>query len=149
MKKLGFLAVIAIGFLFVACEKEEVVSEGTLPTAASNFIQTHFPDHDILQVKREKDFLGKTMFEVLLSNNYELEFKEKGDVQKVDGNGKQIPESVVTPSAILDHIEAQHPDQYVTSWEIDTDSKSEIEVEINNGLELRFDKEGKFLRYDD
>lgn len=147
MKKMSIWLAVIGGLLFASCEKKEIVSEGTLPTVATQFISTHFPDENVLQVKKEKDFIGKSIFEVLLSNNYELEFKESGEAQKVDGNGKQIPEAVISPTTILTYLETEFPDFYAIAWE--KDSNGEVEVELNNGLELRFNKEGEFLRFDD
>ena len=122
---------------------------GSLPAAATQFISTHFPDEDVLQVKKEKDFLEKTVFDVLLSNNIELEFKENGDAKKVDGRGKAIPEAVIQPVAVLTYLEENFEGKQATFWERDSDSKGEIEVELDNGLELTFDKDGNFLRFDD
>lgn len=150
MKSKTLLVMMLAGVSFLSCEKESIVSEGALPSAASQFITTHFPDETVLQVKKEKDFLKKTVFDVILSNNFELEFRENGDARKVDGNGNVIPVEVIKPVTILTYVEEHFPDKTVVAWERDSDSKKEeIEVELDNGLELKFDKDGKFLRFED
>lgn len=144
------LALMFAGATFLSCEKEEIVQEAALPAGATQFITTHFPDEKVLQVKREKDFLKNTVFDVILSNNFELEFKENGDAQKVDGNGKAIPTLTIKPDAVLTYVETNFPGKNVVAWEKDSDSKKdEVEVELDNGLELKFDKDGKFLRFED
>ncbi|ODS80142.1 MAG: hypothetical protein ABS46_15235 [Cytophagaceae bacterium SCN 52-12] len=149
MKNRALLTLMIAGVSFLSCDKEKIVSEASLPSGATQFITTHFPDETVLQVKKEKDFLEKPVFDVILSNNFELEFKENGDAKKVDGNGKAIPVSVIKPEAVLTYVEEHFEDKTVVAWERDSDSKNEIEVELDNGLELKFDKDGKFLRFED
>ncbi len=142
------IALLGLIFLFVtACEKEKIVESGELPVNAQTFVTTHFSGETILQVKKEKDLLQKLQYEVILSNNYELEFKETGEIKKVDGNNKSIPESVITPPAILDYVTANFEDQVIYSWEKNTNDT--YEIELANGLDLIFDKDGAFLRIDD
>ncbi len=149
MKNKTLLTLMITGVSFLACEKEKIVSEASLPSGASQFITAHFPDEKVLQVKKEKDFLEKTVFDVILSNSFNLEFKENGEAQKVDGNGNAIPVAVIQPKAILTYVEAQFSGKNVVAWEKDSDSKKEIEVGLDNGLELVFDKDGKYLRLED
>jgi hypothetical protein len=138
--KVSFLGMVCL--FLTSCEKEKVVGEGELPTAATRYIGDHFPGQQILQVKKELDHLRKS-FEVILSEGFKLEFNKAGEIQGVEGT-KALPNSVV-PAKILEYVNANFPDEQIFDWELDDNRQ---EVKLGNGLELVFDKQGNFLRLD-
>jgi len=128
--------------LFTACDKTRVVGEDDLPKEARLYVTQHFPSYEVLQVVKERDDL-KTSYEVHLSEGYQLEFSKKGGIRSVEGIN-QLPDSVI-PVAVLEYVGTNYPDNVIIDWELDD---REQEVKLNNGLELKFDKNGRFLRID-
>jgi hypothetical protein len=56
-----------------------------------------------------------------------------------------VPTAII-PAAINEYVAAKHAGQYVV--QIGKDGKN-YEVELNSTIEMVFDKNGNFLRYDD
>ena len=50
------------------------------------------------------------------------------------------------PSAIVNYVNAKHPNTFIISINKD---RREYDVELRNGLDLVFAKDGTFKRYDD
>ena len=144
MKKvINLMAILATVFVvFAACDKESIVSADGLPKDAQLYITQHFPEHEILQVVKERDDL-KTSFDVYLSEGYKLEFNKSGKVLGVEGNNR-LPDSVI-PSKILAYVNDNYPEHFIIDWELDDRGQ---EVKLSNRLELKFDKNGNFLRID-
>jgi hypothetical protein len=138
--KISFLGLIC--FWLTSCEKDKVVGPGELPTAATKYISDHFPDHSILQVKKELDNLRKS-FEVILSDGYKLEFNKSGEIRGAEGS-KALPNSVI-PVKILEYVQANFEGQGIRDWELDDNQQ---DVTLMNGIEIVFDKNGNFLRLD-
>lgn len=136
---LTFLSALLI---LSACDKESVVPEGKLPDDAQRFISLHFPDQSISQVVKDRDGLS-VGYDVILENGIQLEFNRKGACSSIEGN-IALPDSVI-PEKILDYVNQTYSDHYIISWELDD---REQEVEMDNGTELKFDKDSNFLRID-
>ena len=128
--------------VFAACDKESIVSADGLPKDAQVFIAQHFPDEEIVQVVKERDDL-KTTYDVYLGGGFELDFDRKGNITGVEGTSK-LPDSVV-PEEILAYVAANYPDHFIRDWELDGRGQ---DVTLSNGMELKFDSAGNFLRID-
>ena len=141
---------LSIYFLMIllavyGCDNEKVVDETNLPPQATEFIEAHFPDASIARVVRDRDDL-LTSFDVILDNRVELEFDKQGECFSVDGNANdKLPDSLI-PLKILEYVQKNYPDQYITDWE---KNKTIQEVSLSNNKELIFNLSGTFLRYDD
>ncbi|UTC63699.1 PepSY-like domain-containing protein [Treponema sp. OMZ 788] len=122
--------------------KEMLINFTDLPEKAQNYVKTHFPDAKPLRAEKEKDGLS-VKYEIKLDNMIELDFNSKGEITGIDGNSK-LPDSVI-PKEILDYVKKHYPDNYITDWNLE---KKTQEVELDSGLELKFDLKGKFLRID-
>ncbi|MEC3878097.1 PepSY-like domain-containing protein [Parapedobacter sp. 10938] len=144
MKKVIYsvVSVAVMLMAFTACDKESVIAADGLPKDAQLFISQHFPDHDIIQVVKERDDL-KTSYDVYLSDGFNLDFDKKGNIISVEGASK-LPDSVV-PEKILAYVQANYPDYFIRDWELDDRGQ---EVTLSNGMDLKFDKDGNFLRID-
>src|SRR3546814_8669437 len=118
MKKVIYSAVsvAVILMMFTACDKESVIASDGLPKDAQLFITQHFPDHEIIQVVKERDDL-KTAYDVHLSDGFNLDFDKKGNIISVEGTSK-LPDSVV-PEKIRAYVQANYPDYFIRDWELD------------------------------
>ncbi|MGV3762820.1 PepSY-like domain-containing protein [Parapedobacter sp.] len=144
MKKVIYsvCSVAVMLMVFTACDKESVIVADGLPKEAQLFISQHFPDHEIIQVVKERDDL-RTSYDVYLSDGFNLDFDKKGNIISVEGTSR-LPDSVV-PEKILAYVQANYPDYFIRDWELDDRGQ---EVTLSNGIDLKFDKEGSFLRID-
>lgn len=87
--------------LLVACS-QLTLAQPALPAVAKNYISTHFSKETISSSKRDD---GK--YEVHLSSGYELEFTKSGKIREIEGNGSQLPMSVI-PAKILTYVNQKY-----------------------------------------
>lgn len=136
MRKLIVLLGI-ITLAFVSCDRPLTFEK--LPQQAQQFINQNFKDVGFLSAMKDD---GK--YDVVLKDGTEIEFTRKGEWKKVDCHLTAIPEAVIPPT-ILTYVKAQFPDNFIVK--IDKDSR-EYEVELNNNIDLMFDKNGNFMYAD-
>ncbi|MCF2494866.1 PepSY-like domain-containing protein [Dyadobacter chenhuakuii] len=145
MKKALSIYFVLILLAVTGCDNEKVVDETSLPPQASEFIEAHFPNAKVARVVRDRDEL-LTNFDVILDNQVELEFDKQGECFSVDGNANEkLPDSVI-PLKILEYVQKNHADKYITDWE---KNKTTQEVSLSDNKELIFNLSGTFLRIDD
>lgn len=148
MKKVIFklTLLLALAFVVVSCEKEELIDANNLPTVANTFLDEHFNGIKVLSVTREKEALSGTEYQVLLNNGVEVKFDKNGNWKEVEARDdrESIPTSFVL-SPIVKYVEDNYDGTGINA--IDKE-KHGFEVELTNGLDLVFDTEGKFVRID-
>lgn len=141
MKNIFTLGFLLATIIFSAQEKP--VKPSDLPAPATSFLQQYFKNIAIHHVVKDSDD-KKITFEVMLANSTEIEFTETGNWKEVDGKKSPIPTGFV-PKEILDYIKSNYPKEKITH--IDKGIK-DIDVDLTNNLELKFDLSGKFIRID-
>lgn len=107
-----------------------------LPKSAQSFIKNHFADQSVAVAKMETDFMDKS-YDVIFTNGDKVEFDKKGKWTKVDCKHGQVPQGII-PMPIQKYIAKNYPDAKVVKIEL-TDRKG-YEVDLNNGLDIEFDK---------
>lgn len=148
MKKLFFILAVALGSLFFfSCEddffQDKPIAPSELMNPIQEFVSTYFPDCTIVEADMDSELSGVT-YDVDLSCDVELEFNSKGEWICVDCGYTKVPDAII-PSSILTYVTEQYPSLFIVH--IDKE-KNGYEVELNNELELIFDKNGKFVRID-
>ena len=139
---LTFLTLFLTIFILAACDKDEVIAEAELPASARDFVATHFPEQTISQVVQDKD-KKSVSFDVVLDNGIDLDFKEDGTCKSIEGL-VQLRDSVI-PEDILAYVNAKYPENVIIEWELEGNKR---EVQLNSGIELKFNINGTFLRID-
>lgn len=119
--------------------------EKKLPTEARNFISQHFSDAKISYIKIDDEFLQSKKYEVIMTNGMEIEFDSKGNWKEVDAKRNKVPADII-PVAVRDYVNGNFSNNFITKIERE---KHGIEVELNNDLSVKFDRNGNFLRLDD
>lgn len=137
---LAFLFVCAIGQIHA---QDRYLETNEYPNEITSYIDTHFPNGDIVSIKEEKG-KRKTEYEVKLRNMEELEFDQDYAVTCVESK-ESLPESVV-PQKIRDYVTQNYPDRNIEEWK---KKKRGQEIELDNGLEIKFDFDGNFVKLDD
>ncbi len=146
MKKLLIVCAMILGVFGFACARDSYAHDASaLPKAAQTTIANNFKAKVSL-VKIDKDWGRISEYEVILEDGTEISFDQDGNWDNVEvNNSKSVPTAFV-PKSVRDFVAKQQPGQRIVG--IDRDRKG-YDVELSNGIDLKFDKAGNFLRYDD
>lgn len=120
-------------------------SDAVLPASAKSVIKKNFKSAVSL-VKIDKTLGRVTEYDVVLNDGSEISFDADGNWKDVETNAmKAVPAGFVL-QPIRDYVARNHKGQHVVGIEKE---RSGYDVELSNGIDMKFSKEGKFLRYDD
>ena len=147
MKKiLKFLPIFLVGFVaaiaFTACDDDDddPITATELPANAKAFLNTYFPGVDIVTATKDKD-----EYDVALGNGYSVDFDKAGEWKDVDAPvGETVP-SGFYPAAIDTYLTEHNPGDGIN--EISKD-KSGYDVDLVSGIDVVFNADGVFVRYD-
>lgn len=131
------MSIIAMSAI-VSCGR--VVSPDKLPAQAKQFIAANFNGVDILSVQKDG-----SQYDVILFDGTELEFTRGGQWIKVDCGMNPLPAGIL-PANMTQYLTAKFPMNFATHVKYE---HKRYEVEMNNDLDLVFDKNGNFIGADD
>lgn len=145
MKRFALLTLMVFGLM--SCESSDRIAiEFTqLPNNAQNFIKTHFPDKTISIIFYDKDIFDKD-YEVVFEDTSNVDFNSKGEWTEIEVKSAPGVPTAAIPAAITNYINAKHPTTFITKINKD---RRDYEVELRNGIDIVFDKNGNTIRYDD
>lgn len=146
MKTLNKLVLIMV-LAFVSIQvkaQDKVIQFSNLPKMAQDFVTTYYDVKQVSYVMLDKELMTSS-YEVKLLNGTEIEFDSKGNWTEVDAKKNAVPSQLVMPS-IQSYINKSFPNNQVVQI---SRKGRKIEVELTNGLDLEFNKKGKFIRIDD
>lgn len=144
MKKFFIFAVSCILTLTACADHYQFINYSELPAQAQAFVQKYFNLEDISHVERDRDGVHYE-YNVYFKNATEIDFDYQGNLQSIDCKHIAVPKGIV-PEVIMSFISLHYPNLYVVEYVIDYRHQT---VELNNEMELIFDREGRFLRMDD
>lgn len=136
---LMFIALL-LGTSPIWADYNRPMSPDNLPEAAKVLLREHFPNSRVAFAAKEVEYFSKT-YKVILSDGMKLEFGRKGDLISAEAKFRAIPELLV-PQPILEYVRNFYPGTQIMSLERD---RRKYEIDLNNGLELKFDRKGFFL----
>jgi hypothetical protein len=139
MKKVLVLLLSVVAFNVYAFA-DKPVTYAQLPQKAQQFITKYFSGVEFLSAK-----LDDGEYEVKLVDGTEIEFTTAGEWKKVDCRTRAVPSALV-PEAITKYVKGQFPKNLITKIE---KKRNGFEIELDNDLELIFDKNGAFMGADD
>ena len=145
MKKIFSILTLAIATLvgLQSCEKNDVmIPAAELPEEVISFLNTHFSGIEVRSVIKDYDN-SSYEFEVYLSDGTHIELNRRGEWRNVENRLTGVPLSVV-PNKILTYVETNYPDQMIVGIERDR----EIDVDLKSGMELIFNLNEDFVRFD-
>lgn len=142
MKMQKFVLTSMFITIFSSCEKETIIPAGEIPNEISSYVLKHFPTNSIIQILIDRDLVFKT-FDVTLSGGISLEFNSKKEIQDIDGS-TLLPDSVI-PEKIRQFVSTNYSNNVITDWELEGKNQ---QIGLDNGLELKFNMKGDFLRID-
>lgn len=144
MKKLTFALVLLLG-MGTSCkaDNERPIDASQLPQAAQTMVNTHFKTQKVMLVVKETEGISKG-YDVIFESGDKIEFDRSGNWEEIDCNTSGVPTAIL-PAAIKQFVTTKHKDAKVMKISKDRNS---TEVELSNGWELEFDKNGKLLDAD-
>ena len=115
-----------------------------LPATAQTTIQQNFKAK-LSVIKIDSGITGISEYEVVLTDGTEITFDRNGEWRDIEvAIGKKVPDYFV-PQTIRNYIKANNQNRKVVSIE---KNRNTYEVELENGVEMKFDRAGNFIRYD-
>ncbi len=120
------------------------VQPQALPEPITKFVQQHFPGATVVRVEADQEF-GGLDYDLTLNDGTEVDFDPANEWEKVDCHVKAVPAALV-PAAIASFVKSNYQGQPITKIER---KPMGYEIELANGLELKFDKNGAFMHVDD
>lgn len=124
---------------------EESMRVQNLPVEIDNFVYAHFLDRAVKSVKHTyDDDARKERYKVKLYGGVELKFNGYLEIIEIESK-RALPDSVI-PGRIRDYVYYHFPNNMIVEWELESDGRQE--VKLNNGVEIKFDRFGNFLKLD-
>lgn len=115
--------------------------DAVLPPAARSAISKNFKA-DVSFVKLKK---SDKEFEVVLKDGCEVTFDRDGNWLNVEmPKSKNVPDAFL-PAGVKTFVQKSHKGEKIVGIERE---RGGYEVELSNGIELKFDRAGQFVRYD-
>lgn len=145
MKKIFLVFAIVMGLSLSAAARDEYSrDESVLPAPAKTMLSNYFKA-DVSMVKIEKSLGRIDEYEVILDNGTEVKFDRSGNWKEVETSiNNPVPKQLI-PEPMADYVKKNHKNTKIVGLEKD---RNGFEVELSNGIEMKFDKAGNFLRYD-
>lgn len=145
MKKIIIAMMAVIGVSSMACARDTYVhSASVLPKTAQTVLAKFFPGKVSL-VKIDKDLGFVDDYTVTMADGSEVTFDRNGNWETIEVlPGRQVPNGL-TPRLVAEYVRSNHKGLNIVG--LDRDRKG-YDVELTNGIELKFDKNGRFIRYD-
>ncbi|MBD5231998.1 MAG: hypothetical protein HDS66_07610 [Bacteroidales bacterium] len=145
MKKIFLSALMIMCAIFVASAKDTYSRDvKTLPVAAQTVLSSNFKS-DVSVIKLDKDFGRVSEYEVILTDGTEVTFDRAGNWKEVETRaGSSVPSKLV-PAAISKYVSANQKGAKIVGIEKD---RKGYEVTLSNGVEMKFNSAGQFIKYD-
>ena len=140
MKKLifAFIAIVCFGF------SSAMAQNTNANPAITQFVTQHFPDATVQMVMPDDDDI-----DVVLNDYTKIEFRRNNEWKKVDCEHSTtftaVPATLV-PEQITAYVTANFPNAIIKKLEKNFRG---WEIELNNGLELKFNSNFKVMEIDD
>lgn len=130
----------------VASARDKVYRDASvLPANAQKILKQAFPKTPVSHIKVDSDLLGRSDYDVVLTDGSEIEFNKEGEWEEVDCGMKAVPSMFVLKS-ISSYVASNYKGARIVQIKKD---RNKYEVELSTGIDLDFDRAGKFLRVDD
>ena len=140
MKKLFLFLCMALTVSVTAmAKKDKQINETQLPGDAQLFLHSYFSEEKVDNVICEAK---SNDYEVTMASGTAVDFDRSGSWKEVDCNSERVPSSLV-PSSILNKVAERYGIDAQIIWIKRT--KKGYEIELNNGVEISFNKRYKIL----
>lgn len=115
----------------------------SLPAAITDFLKQHFPNAQVAGIEPDYEH-GGLEYDVYLSDGTQIDFDANNQWEKVESM-RGVPAFFI-PKAIANHVKSNFQNTAITKINKEYHG---YEIELANGIELRFDNSGRFMGMDD
>lgn len=144
MRSIIVSVIFALVLLMTACSDKPVVPE-QLPVQVKTFIQQTYPGEAITFAQKDLELIG-WKYEIFLVDGTHIEFDTDDMWDKIESPvARPVPQQLI-PAPIASHLQANFPETVVTK--IDKE-RNGYEIELANGMELKYNKQGVLREMDD
>lgn len=144
MKKFLVLGFVALVLSMTACSDRPVMP-AQLPADITAFIQQSFPGHTISFAKKDLEITG-WQYDVVLADGTQIDFDTDHVWDKIQCAMTTSMPAALVPAPIQAHLQTNFPGAMVLK--IDKERYG-YDIELANGLELKFNKQGALMEVDD
>ena len=118
--------------------------DSVLPQAAKSVLASNFKA-SVTLVKTDKDFGRVSEYEVILADGTEVKFDKSGNWKSVEtAKSKSVPSAMV-PAKISEYTAKNQKGARIIGIEKE---RKGYEVELSNGIDMKFDTQGNFVKFD-
>lgn len=145
MKKILLLLTVMLASVGIASASDSYTRDtNLLPAPARQVIENSF-NAGVSVIKIDKT-LGKVKeYDVVLSDGTEIEFDRNGNWKSVEVSAHKSVPAAIVPSAITTYVRQNQHGTKIVGIEKE---RNGYEVTLSNGLDLKFDRNGNFIRFD-
>ena len=145
MKRNFYYLVMLMVVCMEACAgNEQLITFEQLPEPAKAIVNQSFADNQLLHVFLEKEFPSDE-YEVHFADGIMLEFDKDGALLSVSCRRQAVPDELL-PEPVRNYVLSNFNGSIVKEWKRDG---RYWKAELDNELELIFDRNYKFIRFDD
>lgn len=116
----------------------------SLPSAAQAILTQNFKS-PVSLIKIDRTLGSPTEYDVILTDGTEVQFDRNGDWENVETNPNIAVPQIFVLAPISNYVNTSFANAYITGIE---KSRKGFEVELSNGTDLRFDRQGTFIGYE-
>lgn len=144
MKRFWILVLSLVIFSIPAmADGDRPISVEKMPQNAQTFIKKYFSGTSVAIAKQEGGIVDKS-YDVVFKNGDKVEFDRHGGWTNVDCKYTSVPEGIV-PGKIAGYVKEHFPGEKVVQIEKED---RRYEVELSNGVELKFNYSFQLLDVD-
>lgn len=145
MKKKYYLVIFAlVGMLSLVSCGDKAVAPTQLPPEIQSFVQQTFPGQAISFAVKDWELFG-SKYDVVLADGTQIDFNSDKTWDKIESHMNPVPAALI-PAPIATYVNTNFA--AVPIVKIDKEHYG-YEVELGNGLELKFNQQGALMEMDD
>ena len=144
MKNFIVSGIFALALLMTGCS-DKPVPPAQLPAPIQTFVQQYFPGQTITFAQKDLELTG-WKYEIFLADGTHIDFDTDDMWDKIECSLTNPVPTALIPPPVATTIQANYPDAMITK--IDKE-RNGFEVDLANGLELKFNKQGAIVDMDD
>lgn len=145
IKKLVLMVLLTLGVGTSLYARDSYSRDASaLPETARTTISDNFKAK-VNIVKTDKELGRVNSYDVILTDGSEISFDRQGNWNEIEvGRYSRIPQAFI-PDNVSKYVKSKHPGQKIVGIE---KTRSGYEVELANNVEIIFDKQGTFMKYE-
>ncbi len=139
------IALFAIFVGVVVYAGEKTISQDNLPSTAINFIKDNFPQANVVLATKDGWWITSE-YDVSLSDSTSIDFDSSGNWKEIKNSVSGVSTKFL-PEKIRNTLEIKFIGSKIKS--IEKKSRYAFEIELFDGRDLKFDKNGVLFEVDD